>query len=161
MLDSMLQQLGINPGYVAGVAGAVGFAKNNPDVMLKLLKFRGSLLQYTGDKIKNNPKIVLAALQQDITALQYADIRLQSDPVLLQAAKINYSFLYQTISALAVSATVAVIGILILTIAIALPVASTIFGGMLAITGLVATGFFAIKLHDHKMQVETLLAPHS
>lgn len=127
--------------------------KNDRSFILDAVQRNGNALEHASATFKNDRQVVLAAVRQARGALRYASIILQYDPVLLQCANLSYSFLIQTVAALAVSATAMTIGLLILTSVIAAPM---LVGVALAVTGLAATGFFAAKVTQHQLQVNAL-----
>lgn len=51
----------------------------NKDTVLKMVKTKGSDLEYASDELKNNKDIVIAAIQDDWKAFQYASDRLKND----------------------------------------------------------------------------------
>lgn len=60
--------------------------RNDPQIVMEIVKQNGRLLEYAGDRLKNDPKIVLEAIKNDATSYEYASERLQKDKELLFTA---------------------------------------------------------------------------
>jgi serine/threonine protein kinase len=60
--------------------------KCGPDVMCKLVSFKGDILKYASEEYKNNPSIVLSAVKQNGISLKYASNELRNNLKIVLAA---------------------------------------------------------------------------
>lgn len=60
--------------------------RNDPQIVMEIVKQNGRLLEYAGDRLKDDPQIVLKAIKNDVTSYKYASKRLQKDKELLFTA---------------------------------------------------------------------------